>query len=82
MDVGSTDFTLEFFLKMMLADVTGTGPAGNDGWITGNIVFDRDIWGPGDFGDFGVALGRVGQTRRDGFRRQQRQHGGHGCRHA
>ena len=45
----------------------GENPAGgdgcdtNDGWITGNIVFDRDVYDAGDHGDFGVSLkaGRV-----------------------
>ena len=39
----------------------GSGCDTNDGWITGNIVFDRDVFGPGDHGDFGVSLknGRV-----------------------
>ena len=33
----------------------------NDGWISGNILFDRDIYGAGAHGDFGVSLtgGRV-----------------------
>ena len=33
----------------------------NDGWIYGNIVFDRDVFGGGDYGDYGIALtgGRV-----------------------
>jgi hypothetical protein len=33
--------------------VAGTG---NDGRITGSIFLDRDIWGPGDRGDFGTSL--------------------------
>ena len=28
----------------------------NDGWILGNILFDRDVYGDGDHGDFGVSL--------------------------
>ena len=33
----------------------------NDGWITGNILFDRDVFGDGDHGDYGVSLtgGRI-----------------------
>lgn len=57
-DVGATDFTLEFWIKANLADNPGTTTCGqNDGWITGNIVFDRDVFGDGDYGDYGVSLG-------------------------
>lgn len=56
-DVGATDFTLEWWLKASLADnPSGACASGNDNWITGNIIFDRDIWGDGDFGDYGVSL--------------------------
>jgi hypothetical protein len=56
-DVGGTDFTLEWWMK---AD-PGENEAQvqcetDDGWITGNILLDRDIWGVGDWGDYGVAL--------------------------
>lgn len=30
--------------------------SGGDGWINGNIIVDRDIYGPGDLGDFGLSL--------------------------
>src|SRR5690606_20886613 len=57
-DVGATDYTIEFWLKAMAAENTGAVQCGaNAGWITGNIVFDRDIYGDGDYGDFGIALG-------------------------
>jgi hypothetical protein len=56
-DVGATDFTIEFWLK---AEAGANGGAvtcnQNDGWITGNVVFDRDIYFAGDYGDFGIAL--------------------------
>ena len=55
-DVGA-DFTVEFWMKADLADNTGTATTGNDGWITGNIIFDRAIFGAGDFGDWGISLG-------------------------
>lgn len=61
-DVGETDFTIEWWMKANLSDNQGAVSCGqNDGWITGNIIFDRDIWGPGDYGDFGISLnnGRV-----------------------
>lgn len=56
-DVGATDFTVEFWLKAEAGANTGSVTCGqNDGWITGNIVFDRDIYNAGDYGDFGIAL--------------------------
>ncbi len=57
-DVGATDFTLEFWMKANPGENSSNAVAcnTNDGWITGNIMFDRDIWGPGDYGDFGVSL--------------------------
>jgi hypothetical protein len=61
-DVGATDFTIEFWMKASVSENSGTASCNqNDGWITGNIVFDRDIWGAGDYGDFGISLsnGRI-----------------------
>jgi hypothetical protein len=29
---------------------------GEDNWIYGNIIFDRDVWGPGDYGDYGISM--------------------------
>ena len=55
-DVGG-NFTLEFWMKAGTADNgAGTCGAGGDGWIIGNIIFDRDVYNDGDFGDYGVAL--------------------------
>src|ERR1044071_9227491 len=55
-DVGG-DFTLEFWMKASTAD-NGAGicTAGGGGWINGNIMFDRDVYGDGDFGDWGVSM--------------------------
>lgn len=56
------DLTIEFFLRGRRVDNAGSGCAQSDtGWITGNIVIDRDVYGPGDRGDFGISLsdGRV-----------------------
>ena len=57
-DVGATDFTLEWWMKTDPAE-NATGVASCDelgGWRTGRVVFDRDVFGGGDFGDYGVAL--------------------------
>ncbi|MGQ0601614.1 MAG: LamG-like jellyroll fold domain-containing protein [Anaerolineales bacterium] len=62
-DIGAGDFTLEFWLKAAPGEnaSASAGCGSTDGWITGNIVFDRDIWDAGDFGDYGLSLasGRV-----------------------
>lgn len=60
-DVGGS-FTLEFWLKANANENTAQVTCDvNDGWITGNIVFDRDVYGAGDYGDYGIALteGRI-----------------------
>jgi cysteine-rich repeat protein len=55
-DVGG-DFTIEFWMKASSADNgAGNCAPGGVGWINGNIVFDRDVYGDGDFGDYGIAL--------------------------
>ena len=61
-DVGASDFTLEAWVKATLPqNPSPPCTPGNDNWIYGNILFDRDVWGPGDFGDFGLSLanGRI-----------------------
>ncbi len=61
-DVGATDFTIEFWMRA-LPDANASGPCagGQDTWINGNIMFDRDIFGTGDYGDYGISLygGRI-----------------------
>ena len=54
-DVGG-DFTLEFWMKTASGNASGACTAGGDNWINGNIIFDRDVFGNGDFGDYGVSL--------------------------
>jgi hypothetical protein len=61
-DVGGA-FTLEWWMK---ADPSENGAGGcttgnHEAWINGNVVFDRDVFGVGDYGDYGVALagGRI-----------------------
>jgi hypothetical protein len=61
-NVGAGDFTIEFFLRGSASQNRGTGcQTGDAGWITGNVIVDRDVYGPGDRGDFGVSLsdGRI-----------------------
>lgn len=55
----SGSFTVEFFMKANSADNNGyvEDRFDGDGWITGNIILDRDIYGSGDFGDFGISIG-------------------------
>jgi hypothetical protein len=55
-DVGGS-FTIEFWMMAATGDNLGTVTTGNDGWITGNILLDRDVYGDGDYGDWGVSLG-------------------------
>lgn len=59
LEVGA-DFTIELWLR-----VPPTGnpveiacTADNDAWIVGNILIDRDVFGAGDFGDYGMSLMR------------------------
>ncbi len=50
-NIGATDFTIEFWMKVPTG-VTNTPVGGGDGWVWGNIILDRDIYGnhPNDFG--------------------------------
>lgn len=53
------DFTVEFGMKAALADnpLGGNASEGyNDDWTLGHIMVDRDIFGAGDYGDFGISL--------------------------
>ena len=58
-DLGATDFTLEFWLRT--APEANTAPLPPcpqaNAWLAGNVIFDRDIYGAGDYGDWGIALG-------------------------
>jgi hypothetical protein len=57
------DFTIEWWMKALPGENTSNvvNCNANDGWIFGNIIFDRDVYGAGDYGDFGIALtnGRI-----------------------
>lgn len=60
-DVGGS-FTFEFWMKANANENTAQVTCDvNDGWITGNIIFDRDVYGAGDYGDYGIAMhaGRI-----------------------
>jgi hypothetical protein len=56
-DVGATDFTIEFWLKPTAENrgVVECGDGNNNNWINGNIVIDRDRWRHGR--KYGVSLG-------------------------
>lgn len=58
-DVGG-DFTIEFWLRALPGSNPVARPcaAARDEWIWGNIVLDRDVYGDGDHGDYGVSLMR------------------------
>ena len=62
-DVGATDFTLEWWMRALPGENASENVTCgvSDGWITGNVIFDRDVFGNGDYGDYGVSLtsGRV-----------------------
>ena len=62
-DIGATNFTLEWWMKASLAENSSPGAScGSEaGWITGNILLDRDICGAGDYGDWGISVtnGRI-----------------------
>jgi len=55
-DIGA-NFTLEFWMKANAADngTTACVPGGVN-WINGNVIFDRDVYGSGDHGDYGISL--------------------------
>jgi hypothetical protein len=56
-DVGAADFTLEWWMKATPGDNTSAACSPNvDSWVNGNILFDRDVYGAGDYGDYGVSL--------------------------
>ncbi len=62
-DVGATDFTVEFWMKANPGDNGSVEICQGfaDDWIYGNIVLDRDVFGAGDWGDWGISLldGRI-----------------------
>jgi hypothetical protein len=56
-DVGAGDFTIEFWMRALPGDNQSSGcRAEGDSWINGNTIIDRDIFGNGDYGDYGISL--------------------------
>lgn len=57
-DVGAGSFTVEFWLRALPGENNSTFACvgDSDNWINGNIVLDRDVFGPGDHGDWGVSI--------------------------
>lgn len=57
-DVGAGSFTVEWWMKALPGANTtsGTCTPGGYNWINGNIFLNRDVFGPGDWGDWGVSL--------------------------
>jgi hypothetical protein len=56
-DVGATDFTFEWWMQALGTDnQSSTCSPGNDNWTNGNVIFDRDVQGSGDFGEYGISL--------------------------
>jgi hypothetical protein len=55
----SGDFTIECWLRCESAQNEGNVSAADhgDGWITGNVFLDRDVYGHADPGDFGFSIG-------------------------
>ena len=61
-DLGAEDFTLEWWMKVLPGENGSPlcSPGGNN-WFYGNALFDRDVYGNGDLGDYGISLagGRI-----------------------
>jgi len=56
-DIGGTDFTIEWWMKSIPSQNSSLACTTGDGdWADGNVILDRDIPGDGDFGEYGVSL--------------------------
>jgi hypothetical protein len=56
------DFTIEWWMRTDAGNGSGACATANNDWIYGNILIDRDVFGAGDNGDYGVSLfGATGQ---------------------
>ncbi len=57
LNVGAGDFTIEWWMKPASVSAGASNCTnGVDVFTQGHIIFDRDVFGAGDYGDFGVAL--------------------------
>ncbi len=56
-DVGGS-FTLEWWMKTASGNTMGGAcqSGGSVFWVNGNIIWDRDVDGAGDIGDYGISL--------------------------
>ena len=50
------DLTIEWWMKTSGPLVNDSCGTSNDAWIYGNILIDRDVYGAGDYGDYGISL--------------------------
>lgn len=52
------DFTLEWWMNANPADNDGSTciSGAHDNWVFGNTIFDRNVAGAGDYGEFGISL--------------------------
>src|SRR5688572_14096887 len=51
-NIGATDLTIEWWMRAHAAENSASADPctpGEDNWIIGNIIFDRDVLGGGDF---------------------------------
>ena len=56
-DVGAADMTIEWWMHALTVDnQSPTCSPGGDNWMAGNIIFDRDVPGSGDHGEYGISL--------------------------
>jgi hypothetical protein len=57
LDIGD-DFTLEWWMKADPAENGGASctTGAHEDWIYGNTIFDRDVFGAGDYGEYGVSI--------------------------
>lgn len=56
-NIGAVNFTIEFWIKALPGENNAPACTSNDrNWIYGNVIVDRDVFGAGDYGDFGLSL--------------------------
>ncbi len=56
-DVGAADLTIEWWMKALPGEnPSASCTPGGDDWRLGNTLLDRDVFGPGEYGDYGISL--------------------------